>query len=311
MSKKCSPRSRSSRSEPVETPPPPSSHAPFCTACTPALFRWRALARRAVAILNTPEAEEKAQRSREAACWWRRTGRNLPATAGGKPDGPAVPARPARSRRPVLLAPRHMPKRRIGGESGRRALLHALAHIELTAIDLAWDMIARFGAEAARDLAPDGAFLDDWVAVAEDEARHFLLLQERLASYQCRYGDLPAHDGLWQAADDTRHDLLARLAVVPMVLEARGLDVTPAMIERLAAAGDEASAAVLRTIHEDEISHVRAGVRWFEAACHKRGVAPAATFRRVLRRTFKGDLKPPFNHASRAAAGLSPAYYEA
>ncbi len=199
-----------------------------------------------------------------------------------------------------------MPKRRAGGSlAGRIALLHALAHIELNAIDLAWDLIARFtGAELPR------AFYDDWVAVGDDEAKHHLLIAGRLAELGAGYGDLPAHDGLWEAAQETTHDLLARLAVVPLVLEARGLDVTPAMIQRLVRFGDDASAAVLRIVYADEIGHVATGSRWFAWLCRRRGLDPVPTYRLLVRRHFRGELKPPFNREARERAGLAPAFYE-
>jgi uncharacterized ferritin-like protein (DUF455 family) len=184
------------------------------------------------------------------------------------------------------------------------ALMHALAHIELNAIDLAWDLIARFASEN-----PPRAFFNDWVAVADEEATHHNLLAERLATLGAAYGDLPAHDGLWEAAAVTANDFLARLAVVPLVLEARGLDVTPAMIGRLERAGDAASASVLRRIYEDEIAHVAAGRRWFEWACARDRVSPVETYHDRVRRYFKGALKAPFNEAARSRAGLPPAFY--
>ena len=155
------------------------------------------------------------------------------------------PLRPARPVYPELRPPRDMPKRRnFGSLAGRTALLHALAHIELNAIDLAWDMVARFA-----DAGLPREFLNDWVGVASEEAHHFSLLSARLADFGAKYGDLPAHDGLWEAAAATAGDLLARLAVVPLVLEARGLDVTPAMTEQLDRLGDAKSSAVLRLIY--------------------------------------------------------------
>lgn len=199
-----------------------------------------------------------------------------------------------------------MPRRKIGiGIAGRVALLHALAHIELNAIDLAWDIIARFASE---DLPR--AFYDDWVGVADDEARHFLLLSERLSALEAAYGDLPAHDGLWQAAEETAHDLLARLAIVPLVLEARGLDVTPAMTTKLDTAGDGESAAILRIIYRDEIGHVAVGKRWFDWRCERQGLVPKTTWQDLVRRHFKGQLKPPFNAEGRDAAGFPAAFYE-
>jgi uncharacterized ferritin-like protein (DUF455 family) len=216
------------------------------------------------------------------------------------------PPRPARPGRPVLRSPKEMPKRRaFGSVAGRIALVHALAHIELNAIDLGWDLVVRFSAE---DLPR--AFIDDWVRVAAEEAHHFELLAGRLADFGAAYGDMPAHDGLWEAAAATADDLLARLAVVPLVLEARGLDVTPEMAARLERAGDTESAAILRQIYRDEIGHVAVGLRWFEHLCRARGLLPETIFRERVRRCFKGELKPPFNYAAREAAGFPARYYE-
>ena len=226
---------------------------------------------------------------------------------GGMSLGQVVPPpRPARPERPLLRPPRDMPKRRnFGSTAGRLALLHALAHIELNAIDLAWDIVARF---AGADL-PRG-FFEDWVGVAAEEAEHFALLAGRLSALGSFYGALPAHDGLWEAADATAHDLLARLAVVPLVLEARGLDVTPEMMLRLERTGDSESAAVLERIYRDEVGHVAVGVRWFERLCQARDLDPAATYRDRVRRHFTGLLKPPFNREARDRAGFPAAYYE-
>jgi uncharacterized ferritin-like protein (DUF455 family) len=199
-----------------------------------------------------------------------------------------------------------MPRRRhFGSAAGRIALLHALAHIELNAIDLAWDLVVRFRGEPLPH-----EFCDDWAAVAVEEARHFEWLTARLADFGARYGDLPAHDGLWDAAAATADDPIARLAVVPLVLEARGLDVTPQRAERLERAEDRPSADLLRRIFDDEIGHVAVGVRWFERLCRARGLVPETTFHTAVRRSFRGELKPPFNHAARAAAGLPTGWYE-
>jgi len=216
------------------------------------------------------------------------------------------PSRPARPERPSLRPPKEMAKRRaFGSRAGRIALLHALAHIELNAIDLAWDLVARFASTGL----PRG-FFDDWVDVAAEEACHFEFLTARLAELGAGYGDLPAHDGLWEAAVATADDLLARLAVVPLVLEARGLDVTPEMAARLERVGDAESAAILNRIYRDEIRHVAIGLRWFDRLCCARGLSPQAVFQDRVRRFFKGDLKPPFNHQARAAAGFHGDYYE-
>lgn len=257
------------------------------------------LASAACTVLRTADPSEKAHLSREYAEAWR-SGAIVEA-------GEATPPpRPARPTRPQLLAPKHVKRRRISqNPSGRIALLHALAHIELNAIDLAWDLIARFRGEAGLPRA----FFDDWVGVADEEAKHFTLLAARLSDLGAAYGDLPAHDGLWQAAQSTAHDLSARLAIVPLVLEARGLDVTPDMILRLEEAGDGASAAILRTIHEEEIGHVAAGRRWFEHCCRTTGRDPVQTYHELVREYFRGHIKAPFDHASRAKAGMTEAYY--
>jgi uncharacterized ferritin-like protein (DUF455 family) len=254
------------------------------------------LARAAVEILLAADPAEKVRLSRALSERWR---------IGNIPVGSAIPPpRPARPPRPVLLPPKEMPRRRnFGALGGRLALLHALAHIELNAVDLGWDIVARFAGLPR-------AFYGDWVAVAAEEAEHFALLDARLAALGGAYGDLPAHDGLWESAAATAHDLLARLAVVPLVLEARGLDVTPEMIARLDRAGDRDSAAILERIYADEIGHVAVGARWFCFLCRERGLDPAVTFQDRVRRFFKGQVKPPFNRAARDRAGFPAAYYE-
>lgn len=256
------------------------------------------LAESAAAILSTAGPAAKAGLAREAAAAWRRG--DIREVGAARP-----PDRPARPERPLLKRPGEVPKRKINrGTAGRGALLHALAHIELNAIDLAADIVARFTAE---DLPR--AFYDDWLRVADEESKHYLLLAERLAGLGCAYGDLPAHDGLWQAAEETAHDLLARLAVVPLVLEARGLDVTPAMIAKLRAVDDHDSADMLQVIYDEEIGHVAIGKRWFDHLCARRGLAPQPTWQGLVRRHFKGQLKPPFNDAARGEAGFPADFY--
>lgn len=220
-----------------------------------------------------------------------------------------VPARPARPERPQLVAPGDVRRRKLGSPAGRTALLHALAHIELNAIDLAFDMAARF-APAIKDLGLDArGFVRDWVRIGTEEARHFQALEARLAAYGAVYGDLAAHDGLWSAAERTSGNVLARLAIAPMTLEARGLDVTPTMADRLDDAGDEASARIIRMIFDDEVGHVAAGVNWFEAICIRQDLAPAPTFRALLQTHFAGGLKPPFNDKARKNAGMHLDFY--
>src|SRR5262249_472996 len=143
-----------------------------------------------------------------------------------------------------------------------------------------------------------------------EEAQHFEALTGRLTDLGARYGDLPAHDGLWEAAAATADDLLARLAVVPLVLEARGLDVTPEMTTRIERAGDGLSAGILRRIYQDESGHVAVGVKWFVSLCHKRNLEPKEVFQDLVRRRFAGTLKRPFNYEARTAAGFSAVWYE-
>jgi uncharacterized ferritin-like protein (DUF455 family) len=215
-----------------------------------------------------------------------------------------MPDRPARPDTPELLPPNRMPKRgKAGSERSRIALLHALAHIEFGAIDLAFDIAGRFGA----DFPPE--FVGDWLSVGADEAMHFALLDRRLASLGAHYGALPAHDGLWEAASETAHDVAARLAVVPMVLEARGLDVTPAIVGAFERAGDMRSAAILKRIYTDEIRHVGIGTSWFKKVCESRRIAMVSEWQRLVRLHFRGIVKPPFNDSARDQAGLSRDFY--
>jgi uncharacterized ferritin-like protein (DUF455 family) len=224
-------------------------------------------------------------------------------------DWPGCPDRPARPDHPALVPPGQVPRRRFGSLAGRVAFLHAIAHIEFNAIDLAFDMALRFAPQINREGLDWREFAGDWASVGEDEARHFEMVNERLAQLGSAYGALPAHDGLWQSAATTADDVLARLAIAPLVLEARGLDVTPAAIERLESAGDVESNAVLSTIYREEIRHVAIGVKWFEAICAARCIEPVRTFRQLVAERYAGSLKPPFNRPARQYAGLKEAYY--
>jgi uncharacterized ferritin-like protein (DUF455 family) len=245
------------------------------------------------AALLTADPRAKAMAARKVARDWR-LGRLALAFDAAMPD------RPARPERPELLPPRDIPMRGRGGsERGRIALWHSLAHIEFVAIDLALDMAGRFGAEMGE------RFVGDFLAVAADEAMHFALIERKLKTLGSHYGDLPAHDGLWQAAEATTHDVAARLAVVPLVLEARGLDVTPPTLARVRAAGDEHGARILERILDDEIRHVRFGAIHFAAWCERRDEEPGNLWISLVKRHFRGSLKPPFNDSARLAAGLS------
>jgi uncharacterized ferritin-like protein (DUF455 family) len=216
----------------------------------------------------------------------------------------AMPDEPGRPEHPELLPPNQMPKRGKGGsERGRIALWHALAHIEFVAIDLALDMAGRFGAAMGEQ------FVSDFLAVAADEAMHFALIERHLNAHGSHYGALPAHSGLWDAARATAHDVAARLAVVPMVLEARGLDVTPATLARVRAQGDERGARILQRILDDEIIHVRFGSTHFNAVCAARGESAEILWKSLVTQHFRGAVKPPFNDSARGEAGLPRSYY--
>jgi uncharacterized ferritin-like protein (DUF455 family) len=259
------------------------------------------LAERAVEVLTTSDGRQKAALSRRHAAAW------AAARAAGAPlaiGSASPPARPARPDRPVLLAPRDVPRRRSGTEAGRIALLHAVAHIELNAVDLHWDIIARF-----TDQPMPMGFYDDWVKAADEEAKHFGLVSDCLEAMGSHYGALPAHAGMWRAAEDTAQDLAGRLAVVPMVLEARGLDVTPGMIDIFRKAGADEAVAALEVIYAEEVAHVAYGSKWFNWLCGRAGSDPKEVFHGLVRRYFHGALKPPFNEEKRADAGLPPDFY--
>ncbi|MFO6446618.1 ferritin-like domain-containing protein [Erythrobacter sp. NE805] len=256
------------------------------------------VARAIRSALLTPEPRAKCFATREVARAWRQ-GR-----LAWEFDVP-MPDRPAWPDAPELLPPNRMPKRGRGGsERARIALWHSLAHIEFVAIDLALDMGGRFGAQMGED------FVSDFLAVAADEAMHFALLARKLQTLGSHYGALPAHAGLWEAAHATRHDVAARLAVVPMVLEARGLDVTPATLERVRAAGDEHGARILERILDDEIRHVAAGAKHFLHCAELARRVPESYWQDLVRRHFRGHVKPPFNDSARLAAGLPRTFYE-
>jgi uncharacterized ferritin-like protein (DUF455 family) len=253
------------------------------------------------AIVACPETAEKVRLAYAVAKAWFQRDLSL-----GSPshDG-AMPDRPGRPSRPMLLAPRDMPKRSLTGQAGRLALIHSLAHIELNAVDLTWDLIGRFA-----HVRLPRSYYDDWVRVGLEEAKHFAMLQDRLSQLGATYGDLPAHDGLWQAAQDTGHDLAARLAIIPLVLEARGLDITPPMIEKARKSGDEDTARCLEVIYRDEKNHVAFGAKWFRFLCDRQGIRPESAFHTFVRRHFRGALKPPFNDRARSEAGLTPGFYK-
>jgi uncharacterized ferritin-like protein (DUF455 family) len=217
---------------------------------------------------------------------------------------PAPGPDPGRPAKPELVEPGKVPRRRLGSLEGRAALVHAIAHIEFNAINLALDAACRFRG------MPD-AYYTEWMSVAADEARHFVLLRDRLLELDYAYGDFPAHNGLWEMAQRTADSCLKRMALVPRVLEARGLDVTPGMIERLGQAGDTRTIAILGIILEEEVRHVEIGTRWFRFCCEKEGLESESTFLALLAEYFTGSIRGPFNLPARYQAGFTEREMEA
>lgn len=251
-------------------------------------------------VLASDEVDAKLALTRSALAAWEAS------AALGFEHG-AAPPRPIAfvrfPERPLLVDPRQLPRRKLSSLAGRVALLHAVAHIEFTAVQLAWDLLYRF-----RGLPAE--FYRDWLRVAGEEAEHFGLVRGRLRVLGSDYGHLVAHRGLWDVAADTAHDLAARLALVPRGMEARGLDVTPGIIARLEQVGDADSVAVLKVILHDEIGHVALGSRWFRWVCEQRGMPPDPTYRALLSRYLRGPLRGPYNLEARREAGFSEAELE-
>ncbi|WP_368667832.1 ferritin-like domain-containing protein [Palleronia pontilimi] len=259
------------------------------------------LTQMALEVLQTADGREKTALSHAHAAAWRAARSDDARPEIGRAAPPLQPARPAK---PDLVSPRDVPRRKPGSPEGRIAMMHAVAHIELNAVDLHWDVIARFG---HLDL-PIG-FCDDWVQAADEESKHFNLMCDCLEAEGSFYGALPAHAGMWRAAEETADDLMARLAVVPMVLEARGLDVTPGMIDLFRRAHATGAVAALETIYAEEVAHVAYGSKWFHFLCGRENCDPKPTFHALVRRYFHAPLKPPFNTEKRADAGLPPDFY--
>lgn len=206
-----------------------------------------------------------------------------------------VPGRPAR---PELVSPREVPKRKLGSDRGKAAAIHSFCHIEFNAINLACDAVWRF-----QDMPEQ--YYRDWVRVAAEEACHFSLLQERLSELGHAYGDFPAHDGLWDLARKTSADLLDRMALIPRVMEARGLDVTPLIQKKFRNVGDQRTVEILDIILRDEVTHVEAGSRWFAYLCRQRGLQPEATYLALVTRYMKGEVQCPMHFQARLEAGFS------
>lgn len=260
-----------------------------------------------VLVANTPD--DKTARAHDLARLWRENALSWdrPEDKSAENEAPTHPGRPDA---PELVSPRDMGRRRLGSQKGRCALLHAIAHIEFNAINLAADMVARYAQDLRIADEVRAEFITDWVGVCDDEARHFTMINTRLIELESHYGAFPAHNGLWEAAISTMDDVAARLVVAPMVLEARGLDVTPNMIRNLEKVDDIRSANILKTIYEEEIGHVAAGARWFLHICERENRENAKYFKILLDKHFKGLLKPPFNEEAREKAGLPLSFYK-
>ena len=223
---------------------------------------------------------------------------NLPVGAAEclGPHAP-IPGRPAH---PVLVAHTQLQPKPLSTVEGRALLVHSVAHIELNAIDLALDVVWRFPG------LPD-AFYTDWMRIAQEEAKHFMLLREHLCSLGYDYGDFPAHNALWEMAERTKGDVLARIGIVPRTLEARGLDASPGVKNKLIGAGDHRAGQILDVILEEEIGHVAAGNRWYRYLCQARGLDPIATYAQLIAQYDAPKLRPPFNLAARRLAGFDEA----
>lgn len=200
--------------------------------------------------------------------------------------------------KPVLVPPRELPKRRLGSKEGHAALMHSIAHIEFNAINLALDALYRFQTMPFE-------YYRDWLGVAGEEAYHFQMIREHLMTLGYEYGDQPAHNGFWMTTYETDHDVLVRMALVPRTLEARGLDVTPMMINKLRTLGDKRGVEILKILLHDEVGHVEVGSRWFRHLCAERNLNPFTEFQAIIKKYFHGDLRGPFNFEARKAAGFS------
>jgi uncharacterized ferritin-like protein (DUF455 family) len=213
-------------------------------------------------------------------------------------DALAVPEIPGRPEKPELVPPRDLPRRRNNQETGHATLIHAICHIEFNAINLALDALARFA-----DMPK--AYYSDWLQVAYEESTHFEMLNEHLGSMGFQYGNFSAHDGMWEMARKTHHDPLTRMALVPRVLEARGLDVTPKMMDKLRKSGDIRAVEILALILREEVGHVKVGSRWFNYLCEQRDLEPYSTFKQLLETYFNGEIRGPFHTEARLEAGFT------
>jgi len=242
--------------------------------------------------LLTPRLDEKLQLARALWVDWQNGGLTVEEIELPLLD------QAGRPEKPELVSPSEVPRRKLGSPLGHAAMIHAVAHIEFNAINLACDAAYRF-----RGLPEQ--YYADWLKVASEEAYHFSMLQGRLEQLGYQYGDFPAHSGLWDLAQQTAHDVRQRMALVPRVMEARGLDVTPGMIERFSRIGDKDSVRILQIILRDEVGHVEAGSRWFHYLCERDGLDSEQYYFELLNNYFKGGIRCPLHKAARLEAGFS------
>ncbi len=253
--------------------------------------------------LDCPDPEAKAEQAIQLYEAWQESNA-LPS------EYPAPNMNPGRPAKPALVPPADVPRRRMGSTKGKAALMHAVAHIEFNAINLALDLLIRFSSDDVFETDLNRLeFITDWLSVASDEARHFSMVNAYLKENGFEYGTFPAHNGLWDAAIDTSRDIAARLAVAPMVLEARGLDVTPQIIEKLRKNNDPEAVLILEVILSEEVQHVYFGTKWFNIVAEKRSKDAVNYFHDLVRSHFKGALKPPFNKIARFNAELYEDFY--
>ncbi|KAK9150451.1 hypothetical protein Syun_008760 [Stephania yunnanensis] len=249
-------------------------------------------------VLSTSDPLAKSRLSHLAFSRWRRERLGI---GVAKP-----PDRPARPPKPYLVSPKEIPAPKQSGLPLNAYMLHNLAHVELNAIDLAWDTVVRFSSHS--DVLGEG-FFDDFAHVADDESRHFSWCSQRLAELGFSYGDMPAHNLLWRECEKSSGDVAARLAIIPMVQEARGLDAGPRLVQKLVGFGDCRTSRIVGRIAEEEVAHVAIGVFWFMLVCEKLGSVPCTTFKDLLKE-YEVELKGPFNYSARDEAGIPRAWYD-
>ncbi|KDO30603.1 hypothetical protein SPRG_04502 [Saprolegnia parasitica CBS 223.65] len=250
-------------------------------------------------VLRTSCAEAKAAKTRAFAAAWKAG--TISATSLPGDDLAGVPESPARPAYVKIASKNDKMK-----QGNRKAFAHSVAHAESYAIDLMWDMVCRFG--PSNDMPK--AFFDDFVRIADEEAQHYRSWASRLKDFDSFYGDLPGHDGLWDSARETSSDILSRLALVHLVHEARGLDTYPMAVARFTKSNDTTTLTFMEKNHKEEVTHVAAGLRWFQYLCEKQGgLDPIPTFHDLVRAHYVGVLKPPFNTAARDRALMTEAWY--